>query len=141
MEFTSGLSREAIGGNGIPRRFAAKDLRLLSRVKELLAEADSTYGKVREQLEREGFFQQLRPVQVSAYVNDTHQPSSEEEKVAVERYVMGIFEKAMEGYLKRVEDLQQEIEDLKDEIDDMKDVSPSPGGGSAKLPWPLRLVF
>ena len=140
MEFTLGLSREAVGGNGVPRRFSAKDIRLLSQVKELLAEADSTYGGVREKLEREGFFQVTRVVKVHGG-SSAQEPSTDEERIAVERYVMAIFERAMDRYMKQIEDLQQEVEDLREELEELREGGAVQGATAAKLPWPLRLVF
>lgn len=54
LEFGPGLSPSGRGGDGRPRDFSARDLRLLRRVKTLMATPEMTFARARRELKVEG---------------------------------------------------------------------------------------
>ena len=89
LEFAAGLSPEARGANGRARVFSARDIRLLRRAKELLAEEDATYAGVRQRLVSERLLPPGRDSSSEATANEAaaNTPTPEEERAAAERFV------------------------------------------------------
>ncbi len=110
IEFASCLSKEAQGVNGSPREFLVKDVRLLKRAKEFLSAPDATYKEVRLKLQEEELCSSQETEE-----EITQEPESNERE-AVDRYILKVFDEAIKPYRDRVDALHSEMDDLKKKL-------------------------
>ena len=150
-EFQDGLHPDAYGGDGRPRAFTPRDLRLLRRAKELLAEGLS-YDQTRRQLRTEGLLNR-EPAQPADAATG---PESAAEREAAERYVAGLFERFIGADRARIAELEQSVTQLRRELASLtveldrarlSHTPPSPGSASSPVrpesepprrTWPFR---
>lgn len=150
VEFAAGLSPEARGIDGRARVFSARDVRLLRRAKELLAEEDATYAGVRGNLVAE----KLLPLHAAASDNgavateaDDRPPetAAEEERVAAERFVRAIAEPIINHSLQdlcrqydaRLEELELTVAELRAEISRLRREPARSSDSADRRRWPF----
>jgi len=107
QEFAMGLSAEARGGEGRPRRFNARDQHLLTRVRDLLADEEATYVAVRRQLVQEGLM---------AGGEDVDGPATPEERDAGERFVLSVAERSLAPLRERLALLEEQLQVMTKEL-------------------------
>jgi len=114
QEFAEGLSPEAQGGDGRSREFSPRDQRVLRRVRELLADRDVTYAQARRRLREEGLLVAVVPAPEAAPSEPG--PTTDEERIAAERFVAAVVERVALPWVQRIEQLEREIGILREQL-------------------------
>lgn len=150
VEFAAGLSPEARGIDGRARVFSARDVRLLRRAKDLLAEEDATYASVRGQLVAEKLLPSHGAAPISGDIAadaDERPPEAvaEEERVAAERFVRAIAEPMINQSLQdfrrqydaRLEELELTVAELRAEIARLRREPARSSDSGDRRRWPF----
>ncbi|MBI2939247.1 MAG: MerR family transcriptional regulator [Chloroflexi bacterium] len=140
QEFGPGLTLEARGIQGQTRLFSPRDVRLLRRIGELLAEPEATYASVRRKLADERLF----PATEDPSVDDQPASTPESEREAAERFVRIVCEPLMAEMLqpeqRRLLALEREVARLGAEVQSLAErltQAAAEGAEAGRRRWPF----